>query len=129
MGLSYPNLPLIEEKFRNIIKEQTNKVREEAKKQNRIVLPEYSVKVFRQLFENSLCVFDDGKAQGASLPAHMYITIIYDALTGMSGVFGGNRIAYLVEQDETFAQDVAHCKIATLQEAEGKYKNTTLLAV
>ena len=116
MYSQYPNLELIEYKFRQIyakwIKE--NDI-ENAKR------PEIELFVWPQTFPNTAGIFDEGGFSGQAFIT-MYITVCHDMIEDVYAVFGGNDFAYLVsDATERFFEDLNARKLASVSGANAMY--------
>ena len=119
MHTEYPNLPLIEERFQNKIAKYLEEAKKEAGKS--WIGPEYDVQVFSQIFPNTAGIFENGGFSGQAM-TKMYVTVIEELHTGLYGVFGGDRLAYLVKDPgDRFFADVLKKDIATCREAKAQY--------
>ena len=119
MYKEYPNLPLIEEKFLNILK--TYKL---VDSKNRMVkpqgaYPDFEAQVFLQNFPNTACLFSQrGMVSGQSF-MYAYITVIEEKNKKIYAVFCGNRIAFIKQYpNDAFFEDIKNHNVKTLGEIE-----------
>lgn len=110
MRAEYPNLPLIEEKFRNLFHDMLNDGFD------------FEVQVFKQTFPNTAGIFEDGGMSGQAF-TDQYITVIYDHQKNIYGVYGGNQLAYaLYDPNEIVQVDMQNRDMATLKHAFRRYR-------
>ena len=120
---TYPNLPLIEERFKSAIAKEIKEKKEQGKQEGKYMpSPHFSAIVFPETFPNSAGVFfDTGTVSGQAM-TEQYITVMHESLTDIYAVFGGDRIAYVVEDpSETFFNDLDSRQIRTIGGARKAY--------
>lgn len=121
MHTEYPNLPLVEERFQNT--PHLRKAVEEYKKKtdSKYFIPEYDCVVFPQTFPNTAGIFEKGGLSGQAF-TKQYITVISEQNTQVYGVFGGDYLAYIVEDPkEVFFEDIDRKDMAVLRKAISRY--------
>ena len=119
----YPNLPLIEERFKNIpkVREILESQALEAKKNGDYYYAEFDCDVFSQTFPNTAGIFENGGMSGQAFTG-MYITVIHAEGTDAYGVFGGNRGAYLIiDPSEEFFSDLQARHMEVYRRASSRY--------
>lgn len=90
-----PNLPLVQERFWNIIKDKYNGMK---------VYPEYNFYVFPQTWGSTALGFG---GVGGSAITKAYTTVIYEEYLNIAGVFFGERLAYVVKKpNKVFFDDL-----------------------
>lgn len=122
MSGTYPNLPLIEERFKSLIAEKIIAKKEELLKDNQPwYSPEFEIEVFRQVFPNTAGIFDDGGCSGQAFTS-AYISVVHELTTDLYGVFGGNRCAYIVsDPPEDFFSDLKAHNMCTVATSRNRY--------
>lgn len=127
MICKYPNLELIEYKFREVLeKSKTFKLkRDEITK--RCFLPlEFDIDVFSQMWGNTCTAFDidaEGRSCiGGCAMTKAYTVVIKEESTGLYGVFVDERFCYLVsDPNDNFLGDLKSRDMASISEAKEKY--------
>lgn len=128
MNPTYPNLELIEYKFRQALNtdeefmEKVNKIKSESKH----FFADYDVVVFPQVWGSTCTGFDECKdglpAIGGSAMTKEYTTVICENRTQTFAVFFGNRICYLVtDANENFMNDLKNQNMSGLHLAKSRY--------
>ena len=96
MCTNYPNLPLIQERFWNRIKDL--EIIEE------INYLEFEVEVFPQVWGSTALGFG---GVGGQVITNAYTTVIYETGSGIYGVFFNERLAYIIENpNHLFFEDL-----------------------
>lgn len=120
----YPNYPLIEERFKNfpIFQKLWKETYDKQGKESRVAfLPDIRMETFYQNFPNTAGIFENGGFSGQAFILQ-YITVVHELNTDVHAVFGGNRMAYLVQDaNDFFYQDIQAKHMATLREAQARY--------
>ena len=126
--MDYPNLELIEHKFKeclvnsDIYWEKNNKVRSSMK----TVHMDIVVEVFPQLWGSTNIGFDisqEGDVSiGGSAMTEEYTVVVRERLTNIYAVFFGNNPCYLVyDPTEKFYEDLANKNMESYRIAKSKY--------
>lgn len=128
MNAVYPNLPLLEEKFKHAIQNKliaaTHAMYTEQTEDGRIpyFVPSYTVDVFLQTFPNTAGLLSRRGTLSGQAFTDYYVTVIHEALSDLYGVFQGNKLIYTVSDvPEEFFQDVNARSMATVEEAQVRY--------
>ena len=107
MHAEYPNLPLIEERFRNLIEDELEAWKEDLYGEE--LIEKYSVEVFEQSWPNTNGGFHLPERKSEAVPTTQYTTVIHEHATDIYGVFFGNRAGYLVKRvNYTFMRDLCN---------------------
>lgn len=122
----YPNLPLIEEKFRNIPK-VASAIWEAAlivkARSNLPFITDIRCETFMQSFPNAAGIFENGGVSGQAF-TDQYITVIWEVNTRIYAVFGGNRLAYCIQNPtDRFLEDWREHHMAVMRHVEDLYKS------
>ncbi len=124
----YPNLELIEYKFRQILNndEEWKKKVEEAWEKNRYIYPDYEVIVFPQVWGSTNTAFDvceDGSpAIGGCAMTKAYTVVVKETLTETYGVFVDDKACYIVDNPSNeFYKDLSEHNIKSRSEAKKAY--------
>ena len=116
MMKEYPNLPLIQERFWNAIKDLDFI-------QNTKYYPEFEVYVFPQTWGSTALGF--GGIGGQAITS-AYTTVIEELTFGIWGVFFGNRLADVIESpNDSFLEDLRRGNMSDYAMA-GKYRRKDL---
>lgn len=111
MRTKLPCLPLIQEKFWNVVKDK----KEYAKSK---YLPEFEIYMFPQVWGDTSLGF--GGVGGQAMTS-AYTTVIIDEFTGWCGIFFGERLAYLVlNPNQLFYEDLHNWNMESVRN-HGKY--------
>ena len=122
MKAKYPNLELIEERFKNSINSYILKAR--AKSDKQFFCPDFKVNVFKQTFPNTSGIFQTGGAFSGQAITDQYITVIHERDTDLYGVYGENRAAYILRNPtDEFFHDLSARHMKTIEES-GVYIDT-----
>ena len=119
----YPNLSLIEERFKNAISKEIREKKEQEKQEGKSMpIPHFSAIVFPETFSNTAGVFCDVGTVSGQAMTEQYITVMHESLTDIYAVFGDDRLAYVVEQpSEAFFEDLDKRQIRAIGEARTAY--------
>lgn len=124
----YPNLELIEYKFRQILNndEEWKKKVEEAWEKNRYIYPDHEVIVFPQVWGSTNTAFDvceDGSpAIGGCAMTKAYTVVVKETLTETYGVFVDDKACYIVDNPSNeFYKDLSEHNIKSRSEAKKAY--------
>lgn len=124
----YPNLELIEYKFRQILNndEEWKKKVEEAWEKNRYIYPDYEVIVFPQVWGSTNTAFDvceDGSPEiGGCAMTKAYTVVVKETLTETYGVFVDDKACYIVDNPSNeFYKDLSEHNIKSRSEAKKAY--------
>ena len=115
MYRQYPNLELVEYKFRQLYAKWA--------KDNNIenARPEVELFVWPQTFPNSAGIFANGGFSGQAFTT-MYITVCHDLNKDVYAIFGGSDFAYLVsEPTKRFFEDLKERELAPVSGANALY--------
>jgi hypothetical protein len=116
MYSKYPNLELIEYKFRQLYAKWTKENDIENAKP-----PEIELFVWPQTFPNTAGIFDKGGFSGQAFIT-MYITVCHDMIEDVYAVFGGSDFAYMVsEPTKKFFKDLKEHNLLPVSEANAMY--------
>lgn len=120
MYKEYPNLPLVEERFKNILSAKLKQAREESS--DKWFRPEFDAEVFSQTFPNTAGLLEEGGTVSGQMITTYYITVMYEARTKIYGVFQGDKFVYMVENaNDDFLEDIISHELATLRIARHRY--------
>lgn len=123
----YPNLELIEYKFREVLEKSEIFKLKRGEITKRCLLPlEFDVDVFSQMWGSTCTAFDidaEGRACiGGCAMTKAYTVIIKEESTGLYGVFVDDKFCYLVsDPNVNFLGDLKSRNIASISEAKEKY--------
>lgn len=107
MYCELPNLPLIQERFWNIVK---------VKYVGMKIRPEYNFYVFPQTWGSTALGFGD---VGGCAITKVYTTVIYEEYLNVAGVFFGERLAYIVKKpNKIFFEDLNKMNMKSVQECK-----------
>ena len=116
---SYPNLPLVEERFAALIAEQ---IKEKQSDSNNFCVPDYDVLVFRQTWPDTAGIFSRPGCMSGQAFTTSYVTVIHELYTDIYGVFNGNNPVYLVTNpNQKFLDDISRHCICSIGEALSVY--------
>ena len=120
---SYPNLPLIEERFLNAIAGDLEKEKEKAAGEGRNWYGfECEAVMFRQCWPNVAGIFETPGCMSGQAFTTSYTTVIRELRTGVAGVFGGNRLAYIVKSPgKPFMDDMNNRDMENVGRAVSRY--------
>ena len=128
MNARYPNLELLEYKARVALSsdEEFLKILEEQRKNNKYAYVEMDAMVFPQIWGSTCTGFDVSKdgspAIGGCAMTKEYTTVMHELLTDSYIVFFGAEPCYKVTNaNETFFDDLAKRRLASLSEAKKAY--------
>ena len=128
MNARYPNLELLEYKARVALSsdEEFLKILEEQRKNNKYAYAEMDAMVFPQIWGSTCTGFDVSKdgspAIGGRAMTKEYTTVMHELLTDSYIVFFGAEPCYKVTNaNETFFDDLAKRRMASLSEAKKAY--------
>lgn len=128
MNARYPNLELLEYKARVALSsdEEFLKILEEQRKNNKYAYVEMDAMVFPQIWGSTCTGFDVSKdgspAIGGCAMTKEYTTVMHELLTDSYIVFFGAEPCYKVTNaNETFFDDLAKRRMASLSEAKKAY--------
>lgn len=128
MNAGYPNLELLEYKARVALSsdEEFLKILEEQRKNNKYAYVEMDAMVFPQIWGSTCTGFDVSKdgspAIGGRAMTKEYTTVMHELLTDSYIVFFGAEPCYKVTNaNETFFDDLAKRRMASLSEAKKAY--------
>ena len=124
----YPNLELIEYKFRQLLnrdEEWKKKVRD-AREKNRHIYPDYEAIVFPQIWGSTNTAFDvckDGSpAIGGCAMTKAYTVVVKETLTETYGIFVDGEACYMVDNpSDEFYKDLSERNMKSLSEAKDVY--------
>ena len=129
--LEYPNIKAIDELFKKVIHEDARldelkkKVNVNAiKKITGVTSDEsYKIKVFTQTWQDARTAFDlKSDCFAAQVITEAYTTVIRECYTDISGVFIGDKLAYIVYNPNVrFFSDVNQCSMASCRDAKDWY--------
>lgn len=106
-----PNLPLVQERFYNAIKDS------EFVKETKY-MPEFSMWMFPQTWGST--AFGFGGVGGQAMTT-AYTTVVHEAVSNYAGVFFGNSLAYTIhDPNQEFWNDVSRGDMEP-QSKKGKY--------
>ena len=117
----YPNMMLIEYKFRDICrmfaKDNPEKIRDKDWEKHHGI----EMEVFLQVFPDTATIFENGGMSGQAFTKE-YITVCHETCNDLWGVFGTNSLAYFVyEADEEFYEDLRNRSMKTKKDALSAY--------
>lgn len=128
MNARYPNLELLEYKARVALSsdEEFLKILEEQRKNNKYAYVEMDAMVFPQIWGSTCTGFDVSKDGSPAIGGHAmtkeYTTVMHELLTDSYIVFFGAEPCYKVTNaNETFFDDLAKRRMASLSEAKKAY--------
>lgn len=127
-NVKYPNLELIEYKFRQILNgdEEWKKKVKEVREKNRYIYPDYEAIVFPQVWGSTSTAFDvceDGSpAIGGCAMTKAYTVVVKETLTETYGVFVDDKACYIVDNPSNeFYKDLSEHNIKSRSEAKKAY--------
>ena len=127
-NVKYPNLELIEYKFRQILNddEEWKKKVMEAREKNRYICPDYEAIVFPQVWGSTNTAFDvceDGSPViGGCAMTKAYTVVVKETLTETYGVFVDDKACYIVDNPSNeFYKDLSERNMKSLSEAKKAY--------
>lgn len=104
-SIGLPNLPLLQERFWNLIKEEfSNKE-----------IPDFSIYVFPEIWGSTALGFD---GFGGSAMTKAYTTVIKEETKNIAGVFFGERLAYLIyNPNDVFYEDLYSRNMSSVKDS------------
>ena len=127
-NVKYPNLELIEYKFRQILNndEEWKAKVNDAWEKNRYIYPDFEVIVFPQVWGSTNTAFDvckDGSpAIGGCAMTKAYTVVVKETLTETYGIFVDDRVCYKVDNpSDEFYKDLSERNMKSLSEAKKAY--------
>ena len=127
----YPNLELIEYKFKQYLnenkewKEKVKKIKEKSEFPQ-FLQPDFDVIVFSQIWGSTYTAFDickDGSpAMGGQAMTRAYTVVIKETLTNTFGVFVDDKPCYVVDNaTDEFYKDLSERNVKSLSMARKNY--------